>query len=131
MIGADTNVLVRAVLEDHPKESRLAQQFLKRTSHDKKLFISSYAILEMAWVLKVKKHTRQEIYEAILDLLDSPGIVIGQRKVVISALERYVKGKADFGDYLILAEGERYQAPKLVSFDKVFCKEGRGAQSLL
>src|SRR5260363_398003 len=120
MIGVDTNVLVRAVFEDHPKESPLAQQFLKQTAKDKKLFVSSYAVLEMVWVLKVKQRSRQEIYEAVLDLLDSPGIMVGQREVVMSALEKYIKGKADFGDYLILSEGEHYQVPRLVSFDKVF-----------
>lgn len=123
MIGADTNILVRAVLEDHPKESLLAQQFLKKAVSDKKLFISSYALLEMVWVLKVKGITRKEIYESALDLIDSPGIVIGQREVVVAALEKYVKGRADFGDYLILAEGEFHRAYKLVSFDKTFCKE--------
>src|SRR5260364_273057 len=66
MIGVDTNVLVRAVFEDHPKESPLAQQFLKQTAKDKKLFVSSYAVLEMVWVLKVKQRSRQEIYEAVL-----------------------------------------------------------------
>lgn len=130
MIGVDTNVLVRAVFEDHPKESPLAQQFLKQTAKDKKLFVSSYAVLEMVWVLKVKQRSRQEIYEAVLDLLDSPGIMVGQREVVMSALEKYIKGKADFGDYLILSEGEHYQVPRLVSFDKVFCREEQGAQSL-
>src|SRR5260364_437263 len=115
MIGVDTNVLVRAVFEDHPKESPLAQQFLKQTAKDKKLFVSSYAVLEMVWVLKVKQCSRQEIYEAVLDL---SGIMVGQREVVMSALEKYIKGKADFGDYLILSEGEHYQVPRLVSFDK-------------
>lgn len=128
MIGVDTNVLVRAVLDDHPDESKFAKKFLQKIVTEKKLFISSYAILEMVWVLKVKKRTREEISESILDLLDSPGIVIGQREVIVSALEMYMKGKADFGDYLILAEGEEYAAPKLASFDKVFCKDIPKAQ---
>ncbi len=128
MIGSDTNILVRAVLDDHPEESKLARQFLKKISREKKLFISSYAILEMVWVLKVKKRARPEICEAILDLLDSPGIVVGQREVVVSALEMYSKGKADFGDYLILAEGESYTASKVASFDKIFCKDTSHAQ---
>jgi predicted nucleic-acid-binding protein len=123
MIGADTNILVRAVLDDEPIESKSARQFLKKVSSQKKLFISSYAILEMVWVLKVKKRTRIEIYESILDLLDSPGITIGQREVIVSALEMYHKGKADFGDYLILAEGHLYESQKLASFDKSFCKD--------
>jgi predicted nucleic-acid-binding protein len=128
MIGSDTNILIRAVLDDHPEESMFAKNFLKKMAGDKKLFISSYAILEMVWVLKVKKITRKEIYEALLDLLDSAGVVVGHRAVVISALEMYIKGKADFGDYLILAEGELYDAPKVASFDKMFCKDNNRAQ---
>lgn len=129
MIGVDTNILIRAVLDDSPSESKLAKQFLTKISSEKKLFISSYAILEMVWVLKVKKRSREEIYECLLDLLDSPGIVIGQRSVIISALEMYIKGKADFGDYVILAEGELHDAPKIASFDKIFCKSSNRAQN--
>ena len=129
MIGSDTNILIRAVLDDHPEESALAKQFLKKTSDENKLFISSYAILEMVWVLKVKKKARSVIYESVLDLLDSPGIVVGQREVVISALEMYIKGKADFGDYLILAEGSSYAAAQLASFDKAFCKDNSHAKN--
>ena len=123
MVGVDTNVLIRAVLLDHPEEANIAKKFLKKATDKKELFISSYAILEMAWVLKMKKHSREEIYESILDLLDSPGIVIGQREAVLSATEMYNKGNADFGDYLILAEGELYSASKMASFDKDFCKQ--------
>ena len=128
MIGVDTNILVRAVLDDHPDESKIAKSFLKKAVNGKKLFISSYAILEMVWVLKVKKRSRQEICEALLDLLDSPGIVIGQREVVVSALEKYSRGRADFGDYLILSEGEIFDAPRIVSFDQIFCKDIPQAQ---
>lgn len=122
MIGADTNVLMRAVLDDHPQESRAAIKFLKKAAQKKQLFISSYAILEMVWVLKVRKRSRDEIYEAVMDLLDSPGIVIGRREVVVIALEMYAKGKADFGDYMIMAEGEAFETPYLASFDKTLCK---------
>ena len=123
MIGCDTNVLIRAALEDDPNEAKIARQFLEKTSNAKKLFISSYAILEMAWVMKVKKRTRHEIVESILDLLDSPGIVVAQREAIESALELYKKGKADFADYLILSEGELHHVQKLASFDKVLCKD--------
>jgi len=129
MIGVDTNILARAVLDDNLEESTLAKEFLKKAVDEKKLFISSYAILEMVWVLKVKKRTREEIRESILDLLDSPGIVIGQREIIASALEKYQRGKADFADYLILAEGETYSASKLASFDKSFCKESGHVQN--
>lgn len=128
MIGTDTNILVRAVLDDHPEESDIAKFFLKQAVEEKILFISSYAILEMVWVLKVKKRSRQEIYESIMDLIDSPGIVVGQRETIVSALEKFNKGKADFGDYLILSEGEIYDAPRIATFDQTFCKDISQAQ---
>ncbi len=123
MIGTDTNVLVRAVLDDHPQESRVAIAFLKTAAQKKQLFISSYAILEMIWVLKVRKRTRKEIYESVMDLIDSPGIVIGRREVLVIALEMYAKGKADFADYMIMSEGEVFETPYLASFDKTLCKD--------
>ena len=123
MIGVDTNVLVRAVLDDSPAEASLAKRLLEKLAKNKALFVSSYAILEMVWVLKVTKCPREDICEAVFDLLDSPGIVVGQRDIVVTALGRYQSGQADFGDHLILAEGEAYQAPRIASFDKKFCKD--------
>lgn len=123
MIGVDTNILVRAILEDDPHEAKIAKNFLKKAVKSKQLFVSSYAILEMVWVLKVKKKSREQICDAILTLLDSPGVFVGQKTVVLNALEKYSKGKADFGDYLILAEGETLNAPRIVSFDKQLVKE--------
>jgi len=123
MIGADTNILVRAFLEDDPEQAQKAQQFLEETSKDKVLFISSYALLEFAWVLKVKKFKRSEIYDAIITLTDSPGITIGLREIVLVAAERYLKGKADFGDYMILAEGDYNGSHHLTTFDQLILSE--------
>lgn len=123
MIGVDTNILVRAFLGDDPEQAQKAQQFLEATAKDKLLFISSYALLEFAWVLKVKKFTRSEIYDAIITLTDSPGIMIGQREIVLAAAEKYIKGKADFGDYMILAEGENNGCHHLTTFDQAILTE--------
>jgi predicted nucleic-acid-binding protein len=123
MIGTDTNILVRAYLEDDKDQAEEAKEFLLKTTKEKSLFISSYAILEFAWVLKTKNYSRKEIYEAVIMLMDSIGVIIGQKDVVLTALEKYIKGKADFGDYMILAEGEKNKAYKLKTFDKAIQKE--------
>lgn len=123
MIGVDTNVLVRAYLQDDQEQAKEAQEFLLKITQENSLFISSYAILEFAWVLKVKGFSRDEIYQAIITLTDSTGIVIGQREVVLEALEKYIIGKADFGDYMILVEGEKNKSHKIKTFDKKLQKE--------
>ncbi len=118
MISVDTNILVRAFLGDDEIQSSKAQKFIEIASSKKKLFISSYALLEFVWVLKVKKFTREEIYDAIINLIDAEGITIGQREVVLDAAEKYIKGKADFGDYMIMSEGEKRGAHEIKTFDK-------------
>lgn len=123
MISADTNILVRAFLEDDPEQAIEAQAFLEGSAAISKLFISSYAILEFACVLKVKNISRRNIYNAIITLVDSTGITIGQKDVILAAAEKYIKGLADFGDYMILAEGEALGCYQIKTFDKIFAKE--------
>lgn len=121
---------MRTVLDDQVGKARVAKKLLKKMVEGTSLFISSCVILEMAWVLEVKKQARAGIYEAVLDLIDSTGITVGQRDVIARALELYGKGKADFGDYFILAEGEYYNSPTLATFDKNFTKDNARAKHL-
>ncbi|MEI8295455.1 MAG: type II toxin-antitoxin system VapC family toxin [Alphaproteobacteria bacterium] len=123
MIGIDTNILVRVFVEDDASQAQAAKKLMETASKRDQLFISSYTLMEFAWVLKVKKFKRQEIYEAIITLTDSPGVTIGQREVVLSAAEKFYKGKADFGDYMIFSEGEHYGAKNLKTFDKALIRE--------
>lgn len=123
MISIDTNILVRAYLEDDIDQAKEAQQLLQKYTDNKTLFISSYAILEFAWVLKVKDITRKDIYQAISTLINANGTIIGQKEVVAAALDKYISGKADFGDYMILAESEYNNCKNLKTFDKNFNKE--------
>lgn len=123
MISIDTNILVRAFLEDDPIQAKTAKEIMEEVSRVGNLFISSYVIQEFIWVLKVKKFNRKDIYEAIITLTDSPGVIIGQREVVLSAAEKFYKGRADFADYMILAESEKYGSKVLKTFDKAFSQE--------
>jgi len=123
MIGVDTNILVRSYLQDHEKEAKVAQKLLLEAAKKDELFISSYAILEFVWVLKTTKFTRTEIYNAVMTLADSAGVTIGNREVVLNAISKFKSGKADFGDYMILCEGEENKVYKIETFDKTFKKE--------
>ncbi|CAK6516044.1 MAG: hypothetical protein O7C68_05525 [Rickettsia endosymbiont of Ixodes ricinus] len=42
-------------------------------------------MLEFVWILKVKKFTWQEIYEAVMNLIDNSGFVVGNQEIIISA----------------------------------------------
>jgi predicted nucleic-acid-binding protein len=52
VIGLDTNVLVRYLAQDDPKQSRIATQFLETTlTGDEPGFISLVVLAEVVWVL--------------------------------------------------------------------------------
>jgi len=123
MIGLDTNILVRAFLEDDEAQAKASQELMKTASNKHKLFTSSYALLEFVWVLKVKKFTRKEIYQAIILLIDSPGVTVGNRNIVLEAAQKYLKGIGDFGDYMIIAEGEENGVHHLKTFDQDIIQE--------
>lgn len=123
MQSVDTNVLVRAFLEDDLVQASQAQTCLKQASDRNSLFISSYALLEFVWVLKVKKFTRTEIYNAVITLADASGTTLGRRSLILAAAEKYVKGQADFGDYMIIAESESQSVHHFKTFDQAILNE--------
>lgn len=123
MISIDTNILVRAYLCDDEEQAKQAKNILLQVNQGKEIFISSYAILEFAWVLKTKGYNRQEIYQAIIKLADCKGITLGQKNVVLLALEKYLKGKADFGDYMIISESKYQGFEDFKTFDKAILKD--------
>ena len=63
MIGLDTNVLLRYIAQDDPKQSPRATQIMeRRLTEQEPGFVSLVTILEVVWVLKsLFKRSRQEI----------------------------------------------------------------------
>ena len=123
LIGVDTNVLARIFLEDNPSQTLIAQQFLREMAKKDRLFIASYTILELVWVLGVKHKSKSQIIESIEVLLETKGVTVGQHFTVLRALEKYREGKADIADYMIIEEGADNHVHKLASFDKILLKD--------
>ena len=115
MINIDTNILVRIYLADDEKQYEAAKSIF---ASNKTFFISSYTLLEFVWVLRTKKYSRLEIYNAVIELVALNNIVVGKKDLIINSLVRYKKGKADFSDYMILEDGLDCGATELKTFDK-------------
>jgi predicted nucleic-acid-binding protein len=113
-ITADTNLLLRDVLQDDPPQSRLARKALE----DSELVAIPVPVLcEFVWVLRqgYKKPT-SEIADAIRILMDSSNVVTNT-PAVEAGLEVLDKG-GDFADGAIAYEGRWLGAKEFVSFDK-------------
>jgi predicted nucleic-acid-binding protein len=112
-VTADTNVLVRAAVQDDLHQARQAAKILQQAD----LVAIPVAVLcEFVWVLRrgYKKAT-PEISDAIRRLMKSANVVMN-RPAVEAGLSVLEEG-GDFADGVIAYEGEWLGAEEFVSFD--------------
>src|SRR5262249_19218015 len=113
-ITADTNVLVRVLVEDDAEQSRAAQAILKRADV---VAISIAALCELVWVLsQAYKISLDDVAEAIRHLINSESVVVN-RPLAEAGLASLDAG-GDFADGIIAHEGNWLGAETFVSFDK-------------
>lgn len=120
MTGLDTNVLLRYLLQDDPKQSPVATRFMeKNCTSEHPGRISIIVLCELVWVLsRGYKYDRQSIAKVIREMLAAPELSIEQDEAVWQTLRLYEKGSAGFSDYLIGILNHRYGVSSTVTFDK-------------
>ncbi len=113
-ISVDTNVLVRAVLQDDFEQARKATQILEEATL---IAISLPCLCELAWILlRGAQFPKEKVAAAIRALLDA-GNVVMNRPAVEAGLSILVAG-GDFADGVIAYEGNWLGGETFVSFDK-------------
>lgn len=120
MIGLDTNVLVRIVLEDDPVQARAAERLFVRARHEQTaLFVADVVLCELVWVLTRRAGlSRAGIASAVEQLLRTELIVVADAGVADRAVRAYRDGKGDFADYLIREQALAAGADEVVTFDR-------------
>ncbi len=123
MIGIDTNVLVRYLAQDDPRQSALASRFIEaELNASRPGFISLVVLVEMCWVLKrVYAADRDELVETVQDLLNAAKFLVERREVVVAAVRQVQStkgGKAGLVDALIAQLAAAQGCTHTVSFDK-------------
>jgi predicted nucleic-acid-binding protein len=113
-LTADTNVLVRAIVGDDVKQSRLAQAELQKAEL---VAVSATALCELVWVLSQGyKISADEIANTIRLLINSENVAV-DRPTVEAGLALLGAG-GDFADGVIAFEGEQLGGETFASFDK-------------
>lgn len=117
-ITADTNVLVRALIGDHPGQAAAARAIL---SSAERVAIPSPVLCELVWVLRQGyKIPLADIRAAIRKLIDSDNVAV-DHPTVEAGLAVMAAG-ADFADGVIALEGARQGGDTFVSFDRTATK---------
>jgi predicted nucleic-acid-binding protein len=125
MIALDTNVLVRFLVEDDPRQCRKARDLLARcVADEEEILLTDIVLCETVWVLSVSyRLTRAEIADALDQLLRARGLVLQDAAQVHRALAAFRDGRGDFADYLIRAVARSFGCDRVATFDRKLLRE--------
>lgn len=103
MIGIDTNVLLRVIIADEPKQAEAARNFIRNhCSPDDPGYVSHITMVELVWTLgKAYQLSREDISRAVEQILETAQLDVESSNDVAAALKDYRKGTADFADCLL------------------------------
>jgi len=119
MTGLDTNVLVRYIAQDDPKQSPQATRLIESLTTDAPGYVSVISVVELVWVLTgCYSSTKNEICEVLETLLRTKEIVVAHADTVWKALRVYRDGKADFADCLIERSANEAGCSHTATFDR-------------
>ena len=123
MIGVDTNVLLRWLVDDtlwpidNPDQVELAQQVLSDPSN--RFFIDSVVLAETIWVLgKPLQQPKAVLVEVLSRLLQASNLVIEARAAATDAVKSFAAGPGGFSDHLIGEINRHGGCRTTLTFDK-------------
>ena len=117
MIGLDTKILVRLLVNDDLVQAQIARDLIK---HPGGIFIGKTVLLELEWVLRqVYQVDKKTLMAGLTKLLGLPNVTIESVAQVAQAMKDFSKGM-DFADALHLAS--THGSILMYTFDKKFAK---------
>ena len=123
MTGLDTNILIRYVTQDDAQLSPRANAIMNALTAESPGWISVTVLAEFAWVLSRRfKIDRTGIHAVLAQLFVQPNLVIEQHELVRKAATQYLRGTADFSDYLVARSGEVAGCTATLTFDRKAAK---------
>ena len=125
MIGLDTNVLVRYVMQDDIKQSPLATRLVESLTQESPGFIPLVAIVELARVLSSAYGlSRGQLIEAFEALLRTKELQVERGETVWKGLRLLQRAGGDFADCLIACSAEAAGCEKSMTLDRGAAKIG-------
>ncbi|MGB3911575.1 MAG: type II toxin-antitoxin system VapC family toxin [Pseudolysinimonas sp.] len=117
MIGVDTNVLLRYLLDDDPRQSPQAAAFFEARSEKDPAFVSLVAVVEAVWTLRARERMSSDrVAQALRALLSAREIVVQAPELVRRAIRDSEEHGTDLADAVIAGLG--IDADYTVTFDK-------------
>lgn len=115
----DTNVFLRFLLNDVPKQKQAAEKLIRQAKENKiNLLIPQIVIFEIDFILeKYYLFSREEVIEKLHSLTSVDYLEIESREVFSEALKLYKKQPTSFVDCFLIARA-RLEEAELFTFDQ-------------
>jgi predicted nucleic-acid-binding protein len=119
MIGLDTNVLVRYIMQDDLKLSPLATRLVESRSVESRGFIPLVSVVELFWVMSsAYELDRGQLIAALEGLLRTKEFVVERAEIVWKALRIFQTANVDFADCLIERSAAAAGCERTMTFDR-------------
>ena len=123
MIAADTNVVVRLLTGDEPRQTAQARHLFETES----VFLPKTVLLESEWVLRrLYRQDRAAVSRALEALISLPHVQCEDEPIVRQALG-WSRDRMDFADALHLASSRL--ATRFATFDLALIKDAADAET--
>lgn len=120
MIGLDTNVLVRYLVQDDVAQARAAAAAIEgAASRGEGLFVAAVTLCELVWVLEsAYERPRAAIAAALEQIVRTGDFTLEHADHVRGAVAAYKTTSADFADALVGHINEAAGCERTVTFDR-------------
>ena len=120
MIGLDTNVVLRYLLQDDPKQTQQANEIFEgRLSELEPGYVNLACVLEIVWVLRsLLRLDAVQIASHLENLLAADSLVVQNEQQVFEAAFALKRGMGEFEDALIGALNLWAGCEKTLTFDR-------------
>ena len=103
MIGIDTNILVRLVVNDDERQARAVERFILHQAMSRaRCYVSNMALIETVWVLEtVYGYDRAQVADAMEAILEVEQLEFDSPIDAKAAVDDFRRGPTEFVDCLI------------------------------
>jgi len=120
VIGIDTNVLVRFLVDDDVVQNAAARGFMASRTVEDPAYVSAVALAETVWVLSRRfRYPMTEIFEMLRALLSADSLMIENMEELDALINGDDDPKGDLADHLIAWSGAKAGCTRVVTFDRM------------
>ena len=119
MIAVDSNVLLRMLADDDPRQSRLAAAAVARAElSGEEVFVNHVVLAETMWTMARRyKAPRSQLRDLARGLLETPVFAFERRASFEEAVRLFESSNADFSDCMIVARNNAAGCAATLTFD--------------